>query len=165
MPNTYRFPRRAYRRLKDDARASGIMEVCYLLFGNGATIKRVIRVPNRAEDAVCTHVFGIKDFTSARGQMKKRGLHFIACLHTHPVSGAIPGTGDIAGYAVGVLIFIYSKAASELRAFRITKKGRGFTEKKVMIVSRMPVDAARRVPRVAGYERVISEAKCQMNLA
>ena len=134
MPNTYCFPLRAYRRLKDDAVAAGITEICYLLFGSGSTIKRVVRVPNRAEDTVCSHVFGAEDFARARRGARKHGLNFVACLHTHPVSEAMPGAGDVTGYALGALIFIYSKATGELRAFRITKKGRGFSQKKVIIV-------------------------------
>jgi len=57
----------------------------------------------------------------------------------------MPGAGDITGYAAGALIFIYSKASAELQAFRITKKGRGFSQKKVIIVGDSEEEVIRKI--------------------
>jgi hypothetical protein len=42
-------------------------------------------------------------------------------LHTHSLTNAFPGEGDIAGAENGTLLFIYSTRFDELRAFRIKR--------------------------------------------
>ncbi len=131
MPRKYRFPRQAYVRVKRAAHRADVRELCYLLFGKGGTIDRVIQVPNRAVDDVCHHVFGTADFERVRLKMKKLGYKHIGYLHTHPVSEPVPGPGDVAGYAKGALVSIYADRTKELRLFRITKKGKGYVEKQL----------------------------------
>jgi proteasome lid subunit RPN8/RPN11 len=65
------------------------------------------------------HVVHEEDVQRAHARTKARGLVLLGILHTHPLSRAAPGPGDMAGYASGPLMFIYSDIYEELRAFRV----------------------------------------------
>ena len=51
--------------------------------------------------------------------MRRPELVLLGILHSHPLSHAVPGPGDLDGYQSGSLIFIYSDIYDELRAFRL----------------------------------------------
>ena len=108
MPTRYYLTVKEFDRLKAAAGKADIHELCYLVFGRGGRIERIIEVPNRAEDTVMQHVIGRADYERARRRKSLAHLKCLGFLHTHPVSPAVPSDGDIEGYPNGTLIFIYS---------------------------------------------------------
>lgn len=133
MPSTYRIPRPLVSRLQRESWKAGINELCYLVFGKGATISRLVGVPNRADDPVLHHVFGSGDFERVRSRRSLNGLYFLGFLHTHPVPPVSPGKGDIEGYRKGTLIFIYSQVEHSLGAFRLLGGREGYLTKHVVM--------------------------------
>jgi len=133
MPNEYIIPRRILSHIAKDAEKADIHELCYIVFGKGSKIKKVIPIPNRADNTVLHHEIWNKDYSKILKRKSVNNLHCLGILHTHPISIAYPGKGDISGYKVGTLIFIYSDIHEELRAFRITNHHSGYIEKKVVI--------------------------------
>ncbi len=133
MPNTYYIPKRQFEKLRKRAEIAEIHEVCFVVFGRGSRIVRLVEVPNRASDTVFHHVIMEADFQRVR---KRRSLMHLKCLgflHTHAVAEAIPSRGDIVGYAKGTLMFIYSDS-DRLRAYRLDDSRRGYIEKQVVVV-------------------------------
>jgi hypothetical protein len=133
MPKEYLFPRRSYIAIKKAAAQADLYELAYLVFGLGKEVKRVIRVPNRADKPICQVVFGGRDFDRLRVRSDLLSMHFLGFLHTHPISRAIPGEGDIKGFPIGSLLFIYSDIYEELRAFRLINYEPGYVEKRIVL--------------------------------
>ena len=131
MPSTYHLPRTLLRRLQRESHKADIHELCYLLFGRGARISKMIKIPNRADDTVLKHVIMSRDVERVRSLASVRHLSQLGYLHTHPVSQARPSQADVKGYAPGTLIFIYADCFRDLRAFRIRIDGRRFVEKMI----------------------------------
>ena len=134
MPGTYRFPRTALRRIAKAAREADIHELCYVVLGRGARVERVLRVPNRAADTVLHHEIRVADFERVRRKQREAGLKCLGLLHTHPLSEAVPGPGDVSGYAAGTLLFIYGDCSEELRAYRLTGGGAVYVEKQIVLI-------------------------------
>lgn len=134
MPRTYYISRRKLATLKRSAERADIHELCYLVFGRGARIMRLIRVPNRAEDSVMHHVFAARDVCKVRLRESLKQYSLLGYLHTHILSDAYPSQGDVEGYPNGTLIFIYADHCNELRAFRTADESRGYIEKCVRII-------------------------------
>lgn len=134
MPKTYYISRKDRNRIRASAVRADIHEVCFALFGRGGRIERVIKVPNRAEDTVLHSLILTRDIRRIRSELAGSKLQLLALLHSHPLSRSIPSRGDIQGNDRGSLIFIYSEIYDELRAFRITRNGRGYVEKGVVVV-------------------------------
>ena len=118
------------------AARADIHEICYLVLGYGSHIKKLVRVPNRANDTVMHHEFSSNDCARVRSRRAFRKLKCLGFLHTHVVSDAYPSQGDIKGYAPGTLIFIYSDPTNQIRAFRILDRGRGYIEKAVQVLQK-----------------------------
>lgn len=134
MPNTYYFPKAEEQKIHRAAAAADIHEVCFLVFGHGGRVLRVVHVPNRARDTVMRHAFGERDIDCARCGPRVKALRLLGRLHSHILSRADPGRGDLEGYREGRLIFIYSEVYQELRAFRRVARASGWLEKRVVIV-------------------------------
>ena len=133
MPNQYFISRSAFKTLQRAAHAAGIHEICYVVFGSGSRVSQLVRVPNRADESL-HHVIDADDVEKVRCCRSARRYKLLGLLHTHPLSDALPGEGDIRGYSVGSLVFIYSDDSKKLRAFRMTGKGVGYIERPVHIV-------------------------------
>ena len=136
MPTKYYLTVKEFDHLKTAAREADIHELCYLVFGRGGHIERVIQVPNRAEDTVLNHVISRDDYERARGRKSVAHLKCLGFLHTHPISPAVPSDGDIDGYPNCTLIFIYSDTDEEIRAFRLISARPGYTEKTVLLTKK-----------------------------
>ena len=134
MPNTYYIPRSAFEKVRRSAVAADIHEVCFLFLGRGSRIKKVVQVPNRAEDTVLHHVFGTRDFDRVSVRPSLKDLCFLGFLHNHIIIAAAPSPGDIRGYPIGTLMFIYSDCHDQLRAFRLCGGRAKYKEKSVVIV-------------------------------
>lgn len=134
MPNTYYFPKSAFRRIKGSARLADLHELCYVVLGRGGRVSKVVRIPNRAKDTTMRHLVADRDVQRVRRRESVSGLSVLGFLHTHPASTAEPGPGDLAGYADATLLFIYADVYEELRAFRVTSHSPGYVEKAVRLV-------------------------------
>ncbi|HNQ24868.1 MAG TPA: Mov34/MPN/PAD-1 family protein [Phycisphaerae bacterium] len=134
MPHTYRFPKKALARIARASRKADIHEVCYLVFGRGGRVRSVVRMRNHARDTVLHHAFGAAEWARVRRKQHARGLNCLGALHTHPIAPAVPGRGDLAGYPPGSLMFIYADCDRELRAYRLKRGGRGYVEKRIVLV-------------------------------
>ena len=135
MPNTYFVPRAVLRQIDKTARKADIHEICYVLFGRGSHVHRALRIPNRAPDTVMHTVIETRDVNRARSRASVRRLHVIGYLHTHILSRALPSRGDVRGWNVGTLLFIYSELYQEFRAFRLIHRRPGYVEKRVVVES------------------------------
>lgn len=129
----YRFEASHIATLRRVCARAGIREVCFLVYGRTRNVKRLVRVRNRAKDAVLHHVFGSADFDRVKKRMSASGLRFLGYLHNHVVSRAVPSEGDINGYRRRAVIFIFSAYYDELRCFRIVKRDVPFVELPVVI--------------------------------
>lgn len=134
MPNRYFFPRRALRHIRTSARGADHAEICYVVLGRGARIRRALRIPNRAPDPRGRHIVTVRDYENVRQKASRWSLNCLGILHSHPVSDAFPGEGDIDGYDPGTLIFIYSVPDDALRAFRLKTAGKRYVEKSVILI-------------------------------
>lgn len=134
MPNQYYFPRTLLRAVRRAARRADIHEICYLVLGRGATVQRLARIANRAQDTVMNHELDSKDVRRILARERREGgLHLLGYLHTHILSRAFPSKSDIAGYRDGTLMFIYSEVFDELRAYRLVPRGKGFLDRPILI--------------------------------
>lgn len=134
MPNRYFVPRSVLTGIEKAAREADIHEICCLLFGRGSRVWRAVRIPNRAPDTVMHCVIQAEDVAKARLRRSVRGLQLVGYLHTHILSRAVPSKGDVRGWRVGTLLWIYSDLYRELRVFRIAGKRPGYVEKTCILV-------------------------------
>ncbi len=149
MPNTYYIPKRQFDKLRKRAEIAEIHEVCFVVFGRGSQIVRLVEVPNRGSNTVMQHVIKEEDFQRVRRWKSLRHLQCLGLLHTHILSDAIPSRGDLEGYAKGNLMFIYSDDTDRLRAYRLDNSRRGYVEKQVVVVE----EGARLVSGRLGSQR------------
>lgn len=115
----FEFPRRERDKIQRAARRAEIFEVCFAVFGRGKRVARAVRLRNRSKSRLGHHAVHLEDIRRARARLRRPELVLLGILHSHPLSHAAPGSGDLEGYRSGSLIFIYSDIYDELRAFRL----------------------------------------------
>jgi len=125
MSREYRLPYREWRRLSRRAYAAqqrDQFEIGGVISTNGDREIRLEFVRNES-DRPCHFEFG-DDFWRARGVIRASGHRYLGTFHSHPISEAIPGPGDIRGADVDSLQLIYDVCGVNARLWRIIKRGR-----------------------------------------
>jgi proteasome lid subunit RPN8/RPN11 len=115
--NVRAIARRA-RRLARDLR-----EVCGLLVDHGGFVS-LVETRNKSRRA-CSFWIHPADWKSIERAAAVLGSEVVGTFHSHPVSEAVPGKGDVRGAVDGHAMVIVDAVSGELRAWRI-RKGRAY---------------------------------------
>ena len=102
------------------AREASPQECCGLLLGRGEAIVEARRARNAATSAETRFVIDPRDHIDARRESRARGLEVVGFYHSHPRSGAVPSSTDLAEAAYpGTLHVIVGLGADppEVRVF------------------------------------------------
>lgn len=124
----FEISRKRVDTLRRAAELAGIREICFAVMGRGRKIQKMVRLRNHAPDKVMHHVIANRDVRLVVKRERKNGLRLLGLLHTHILSEAKPGPGDIAGYHVGAIMFIYFELKDEFRAFKLLGRRKGVQE-------------------------------------
>ena len=63
------------------------------------------------------------DYFRAQEAIRRAGKHVLGTFHSHPISEAIPGRGDLAGEALNSFCLIYDVCGRKPRLWKIVKRG------------------------------------------
>ncbi len=76
---------------------------------------------NRSQHS-CQFKIARADYLRAREAIRRVGKHVLGTFHSHPISEAIPGRGDLAREALNSFCLIYDVCAREPRLWKIVKR-------------------------------------------
>jgi len=62
------------------------------------------------------------DYFRAQEAIRRAGKHVLGTFHSHPISEAIPGRGDLAGEALNNFCLIYDVCGRNLKLWKIVKR-------------------------------------------
>ena len=117
--------RRAYRAQRIDQ-----SEVCGLLIGNCGGRLKLCFLLNRSKQAGHWQL-RISDIRMIRKTIRLRKKRVVGTFHSHPISEAVPGRGDVRGVPLNSLMLIYDVCGRRSRLWRIVKSGRRREAKEV----------------------------------
>ena len=78
-------------------------------------------LPNRSQRA-CRFTFAKADYSRAREAIRQKGKRVLGTFHSHPISEAIPGRGDLARTALNSFCLIYDVCGRKARLWKIVKR-------------------------------------------
>ena len=121
MPSVYQISAVELRELRAQAERHSQLrqrEVCGLLLSENDTRLRLAFLSNQASRP---GGFLIKksEYHAAARRAKSQGAKVLGTFHSHPVSEAIPGAGDIRNAASGSLMLIYDVCGREAKLWEI----------------------------------------------
>ena len=110
--------RRAYRaQQRDHSEVCGVFAV--------DKINRVsIQFLNNESDRAGHFELSPRTISDARRCFRASGLRPVGLFHSHPISQAVPGPGDIEGSAVNAVHLIVDVCGRTARMWRIVRRGR-----------------------------------------
>lgn len=111
---------RRLRTLAERRQKSGQREVCGLILSDDGFRLRLAYLPNQASRPGQFLIKG-QAYESARDRAKRQGESILGTFHSHPVSEAIPGAGDIKNATSGSLMLIYDVCGREAKLWKIRK--------------------------------------------
>jgi proteasome lid subunit RPN8/RPN11 len=123
------------RKLAEDGQKSGQQEVCGLILSQDGFRLKLAFLRNQASGP---GEFLIRRtvYKSAVDRAKRDGETVLGTFHSHPVSEAVPGHGDIKRAISGSLMLIYDVCGRKVKLWRVRKKknGLGATELTLQLV-------------------------------
>lgn len=126
MRREYQLSFRDWRRLSRRAREAqkrGLYEVGGLLAADDLRRLQLFFVRN-ASLRRGEFEFGSEEFLLARMLIRAAGLWYVGSFHSHPISEAIPGSGDVRGHSVRAMLLIYDVCGVNARLWRIVRRKR-----------------------------------------
>ena len=126
MLREYRLPYREWRRVsrrayaaqqRDQSEVAGLIAV-----GRHREIR--LEFVRNESDRPCHFEFGWDQFLRARAVIRASGHRYLGMFHSHPISEAIPGRGDLRGARVNSVVLIYDVCGTNARLWRIVKLAR-----------------------------------------
>jgi len=120
MLREYRLPYREWRRVsrrayaaqqRDQSEVAGLIAV-----GRHREIR--LEFVRNESDRPCHFEFGWDQFWRARAVIRASGHRYLGMFHSHPISEAIPGRGDLRGARVNSVVLIYDVCGTNARLWR-----------------------------------------------
>jgi proteasome lid subunit RPN8/RPN11 len=134
---------RRLRTLAERRQKSGQREVCGLILSDDGFRLKLAYLPNQASRPGEFLIKG-QAYESARDRAKRQGESTLGTFHSHPVSEAIPGAGDIKNATSGSLMLIYDVCGREAKLWKIRKvRGGAKQENSLSILAREWRDSRR----------------------
>jgi proteasome lid subunit RPN8/RPN11 len=123
-PTTLRLTQRQLDDIVAQARANPGIEVCGLLGGQGAEVKRVYAVPNTSPTPAARFLMDDQSFVTAYFDIEDRGWDLVAIYHSHPAGARTdPSPTDVAdaGYpeALNLIVTFGVDGEPVVRVFQI----------------------------------------------
>ena len=100
--------------------AERLREVCGLLVDHGGLV-RLVQTRNLSK-APCSFWIGRRDWGRVEKAAAVLGSRIVGTFHSHVVSDAVPGPGDLRGAVSGHVMVIVTAWSGEVRAWRIRRR-------------------------------------------
>jgi proteasome lid subunit RPN8/RPN11 len=126
------FEWRRLRRRAYSAQQTGCFEVCGVF---GATRDRQIALIFLKNAGARPGHFDINlcEFRQARTQLRLFGVRYMGIFHSHPISEAKPGPGDIRGAPKNSFMLIYDVCGTDARLWKLVVRQRRKTPVEIPI--------------------------------
>jgi proteasome lid subunit RPN8/RPN11 len=111
--------------------AEGHREICGVVIDNGWTLE-LVRLPNRTRRRGCFRMVSV-DLKDVERAARRLGHRVVGSFHSHPVSVAKPGPGDIRGAEVGSLMLVIDCIGREASLWRVGRNRRAYRVRLVLV--------------------------------
>jgi proteasome lid subunit RPN8/RPN11 len=118
------------------AQKRGQREVCGVLASDENGRLELRFLTNRSERAGRFRI-ARTDYLIAREAIRRMGKRVLGIFHSHPISEAIPGRGDLLRAALNSFCLIYDVCGRKLRLWKIVKRDDQRTAKEVPLKLRL----------------------------
>ena len=112
-----------FKNQANKAQRRNFNEVCGLVVKNKDNILELWFQKNLSKRP-CRFEIGMKNLEQKKAEAKEKGIKVCGIFHSHPLSEAIPGRGDLRGSKINSLMLIYDVCDNDIKLWRICKNSK-----------------------------------------